>query len=67
MRTYYLYPVIPVLMFLSMPFLPFVNTADSLWFGLPPMLVWGALCCVLLTISLLFVDQAMTRNEGDEQ
>jgi len=66
-RTYYLYPVIPVLMLLLMPFLPFVNTAGSLWFGLPPMLVWGPLSCALLTVSLVFVDRAMSRTEGDEQ
>jgi hypothetical protein len=54
-------------MLLLMPFLPFVDTASGLWLGLPRMLVWGALSCLLLTISLLLVDQAMSRTEGDER
>lgn len=62
MRQYYLYPVIPVLALVLMPFLPFVNTT-ALWFGLPRMLVWGGFSCVLLTISLLACDRAMSRAE----
>jgi hypothetical protein len=66
MRSYHLYPVLPVLALVLMPFLPFVNT-DALWFGLPRMLVWGGLSCALLTASLFVTDRVMSRDsEGDE-
>lgn len=66
MRGYYLYPVIPALALLLMPFLPFVNTTE-LWFGLPRMLVWGALSCVGLSLSLLFTERRMPDDETGEQ
>ncbi|HWC80122.1 MAG TPA: hypothetical protein VG756_09175 [Pseudonocardiaceae bacterium] len=66
MRSYYLYPVIPVLALVLMPFLPFVNTTQ-LWFGLPRMLVWGGFSCVLLTISLFAADRVMSRDPEEDQ
>lgn len=66
MRQYYLYPVIPVLALVLMPFLPFVDTT-ALWFGLPRMLVWGGVSCVVLSISLFACDRAMTRVEEADQ
>lgn len=64
MRQYHLYPVLPVLALVLMPFLPFVNTS-ALWFGLPRMLVWGGLSCALLSVSLLACERAMSRTEED--
>lgn len=67
MRLYYLFPAIPALALMLMPFLPFVNTAHR-WFGFPPMLVWGAVWCVLLTPSFLLAERLMSRRgEGDDQ
>jgi hypothetical protein len=40
-RPYHLIPTVPASALVLMPFLPFVNT-DGLWFGLPRMLVRGA-------------------------
>src|SRR5258708_15664196 len=45
MRPYHVIPVVPALALVLMPFLPFVNT-DSLWLGLPRMMVWGGAWCV---------------------
>lgn len=66
MRQYHLYPVIPVLALVLMPFLPFVNTT-ALWFGLPRMLVWGGLSCVLFTVALFFTDRAMSKETGEDE
>lgn len=64
MRTYHLYPAVPALALVLMPFLPFVNTAQ-LWFGLPRMLVWGALSLVALSLSLYATDRALVRHSAD--
>lgn len=64
MRAYHLYPVLPALALVLMPFLPFVNTTQ-LWFGLPRMLVWGALSCVALCVSLIFTERALAGRERD--
>jgi hypothetical protein len=67
MRPYYLPPLLPTLALVLMPFLPFVNT-DALWFGMPPMLVWGGFWCVLLTPAFLLSSWMMARGrEGGEQ
>ncbi|HEX3588749.1 MAG TPA: hypothetical protein VHV74_03885 [Pseudonocardiaceae bacterium] len=66
MRGYHLYPAIPALALVLMPFLPFVNTSQ-LWFGLPRMLVWGALSCVALSISLIFTERAVSAREQVEE
>lgn len=60
MRLYHLPPVLPVLALVLMPFLPFVNT-PALWFGLPRMLVWGGVWCVLLTPAFLLSERMMAR------
>jgi hypothetical protein len=64
MRSYYLFPCVPALALVLMPFLPFVNTAE-LWFGMPRMLVWGGVWCVLLTPAFLLAERMMAR-EGEE-
>lgn len=67
MRTQYLFPAIPVLALLLMPFLPFVNTSD-LWLGLPRMFVWGGAWCLMLTPALLLAERWMARErEGDQE
>ena len=64
MRLYHVIPVVPALALVLMPFLPFVNT-DSLWLGLPRMMVWGGAWCVVLTLTLLAAESLMGRREGD--
>lgn len=66
MRLYYLPPVLPVIMLTVMPFLPFVNT-DALWFGLPRMLVWGGVWCVLLTPAFLLSERMMARSSEETE
>jgi hypothetical protein len=65
-RPYHVIPVVPALALVVMPFLPFVNT-DSLWLGLPRMMVWGGAWCVVLTLALLAAESLMARDtaEGD--
>lgn len=65
-RLPYLYPAIPVCALVLMPYLPFVNT-DRLWCGLPRMLVWGGLWCLLLTPALLLADWSLSRAREDDQ
>ncbi|HEV7907615.1 MAG TPA: hypothetical protein VGP03_05715 [Pseudonocardiaceae bacterium] len=64
-RLHHLYPAVPAIALLLMPFLPFVNT-DALWFGLPRMLVWGGVWCVLLTPAFLLSERGLTREEDGE-
>jgi hypothetical protein len=66
MRPYYLPPLLPTLALVVMPFLPFVNSGD-LWFGLPPMLVWGGCWCVMLTPALLLSSRMMVRNREEAE
>jgi hypothetical protein len=47
-----------------MPFLPFVNT-DTLWLGLPSMLVWGGIWCALLTPALLLAERSLRAEAPD--
>ncbi|HET6499211.1 MAG TPA: hypothetical protein VFG87_00485 [Amycolatopsis sp.] len=64
MRSYYLIPLIPALALTVMPFLPFVNST-GLWFGLPKMLVWGGVWCVLCTPAMLITERVMARRGED--
>lgn len=67
MRPYHLIPVLPALALVLMPFLPFVNTSE-LWFGLPRMLVWAGISCVLLTPALYLTERVMAKGrDGDDQ
>ena len=66
MRPHYLYPAIPSLALVLMPFLPFVNTG-GLWWGLPRMFVWGGVWCLLLTPALLLAERSMSRNRGGDR
>ena len=65
MRPYHLIPVLPALALILMPFLPFVNTSE-LWFGLPRMLVWGGISCLLLTPALFVTERVMSREQGGD-
>lgn len=65
MRRYHLFPVLPALALVLMPFLPFVDTTQ-LWFGLPRMLVWGGASCVVLSISLLATERAMASESTED-
>lgn len=51
-----------MLAFLLTPFLPFVNT-DSLWFGVPSVLVW-TFGCVLLTVAAMNLIELSYRHDG---
>ncbi|GLY70655.1 hypothetical protein [Amycolatopsis taiwanensis] len=64
MRPYYLPPLVPALALVLMPFLPFVNS-ETLWFGLPPMLVWGGFWCILLTPAFLLSSRMMAGEHQD--
>jgi hypothetical protein len=66
MRLYYLPPMIPALALFLMPFLPFVN-CDALWLGLPRMVVWGGVWCVLLTPALYLSERMMSRTGSERQ
>jgi hypothetical protein len=63
-RAYYLVPLIPALGLAIMPFLPFVNSS-GLWLGLPKMMVWGAVWCLLCTPALLLTERLMARRGED--
>jgi hypothetical protein len=63
-RPYHVIPVVPALALVVMPFLPFVNT-DSLWLGLPRMMVWGGAWCVVLTLALLAAESLMARDTAE--
>ncbi|GAB2754849.1 hypothetical protein GCM10027174_32870 [Salinifilum aidingensis] len=54
MQPFYLLLVCPAVALLGTPFLPFVN-APALWFGLPSVVVWVCLWCVLTSGLLAWV------------
>lgn len=54
MRREYLVAAVPAAALLLAPLLPFLRTTD-LWLGLPPLLVWLFVWCVLVTPTLLFL------------
>jgi hypothetical protein len=56
---------VPVAGFLATPLLPFVN-GPHLWFGLPSVLVWTALCVVGTVVSLQVVEASYRRSGGAE-
>ena len=54
---------VPVAGFLATPLLPFVN-GPHLWFGLPSVLVWTALCVVGTVVALQIVEASYRRDGG---
>ncbi|TQK71604.1 hypothetical protein [Nocardioides sp. SLBN-35] len=56
---------VPVAGFLATPLLPFVN-GPHLWFGLPSVLVWTALCVVGTVVALQIVEASYRRSGGAE-
>lgn len=54
---------VPVLGFLATPLLPFVN-GPYLWFGVPSVLVWTALCVIATVVSLRIVEASYLRSGG---
>lgn len=54
---------VPVLGFLLTPVLPFVNGAH-LWFGMPSVLVWTALCVLATVGALRLVEASYLRAGG---
>ncbi|WP_037857589.1 hypothetical protein [Streptomyces sp. NRRL S-340] len=68
-KPHVLWAVVPVVAFLSTPFLPFVN-GPHLWFGLPSVLAWCLLWTAGTTASLALVEHfahpAGEDGEGDD-
>ncbi|MEU8485046.1 hypothetical protein [Streptomyces sp. NPDC048641] len=71
-KPHMLWAVVPVLAFLSTPFLPFVN-GPYLWLGIPSVLAWCLLWTAGTTASLALVehfaqhtDDADDRDEAEE-
>ncbi|WP_306317906.1 MULTISPECIES: hypothetical protein [unclassified Streptomyces] len=60
-----LWAAVPVLAFLSTPFLPFVN-GPHLWFGIPSVLAWCLLWTVGTTVALALVDRGTRSTVGYE-
>ncbi|GJJ21293.1 hypothetical protein [Mycolicibacterium mageritense] len=54
---------VPILGFLITPFLPFVN-GPHLWFGVPSVLVWTAMCVVGTVVALRVVEATYQRDGG---
>ena len=54
---------IPILGFLSTPFLPFVN-GPHLWFGVPSVLVWTAIWVIGTVVALRIVEATYQRDGG---
>lgn len=55
---------VPILGFLSTPFLPFVN-GPHLWFGVPSVLVWTAIWVIGTVVALRTVEASYRRDGGD--
>ncbi len=54
---------VPILGFLITPFLSFVN-GPHLWFGIPSVLVWTAMCVVGTVVALRIVEATYQRDGG---
>jgi hypothetical protein len=61
-----LWAAVPVLAFLSTPFLPFVN-GPHLWFGIPSVLAWCLLWTVGTTVALAAVDRLVFAGRPEEE
>ncbi|MEV0009090.1 hypothetical protein AB0M10_19055 [Streptomyces sp. NPDC051840] len=60
-----LWAAVPVLAFLSTPYLPFVN-GPHLWFGIPSVLCWCLIWTAGTTVALAVVDR-LTRTYEDAE
>ncbi|MHC5258728.1 hypothetical protein ACYSUO_12645 [Streptomyces sp. UC4497] len=61
-----LWAAVPVLAFLSTPFLPFVN-GPHLWFGIPSVLAWCLLWTVGTTVALAAVDRLVFAGRPEDE
>lgn len=55
-KPHVIWAAVPVLAFLSTPFLPFVN-GPHLWFGLPSVMVWCLAWTALTTVGLALTER----------
>ncbi|MEU6011807.1 MULTISPECIES: hypothetical protein [unclassified Streptomyces] len=65
-KPHVLWAVVPVVAFLSTPFLPFVN-GPHLWFGIPSVLAWCLLWTVGTTASLALVEHFAHHTDEDDE
>jgi hypothetical protein len=65
-KPHVIWAVVPVLAFLSTPFLPFVN-GPHLWFGIPSVLAWCLLWTAGTTASLALVEHLAPNDERDDR
>lgn len=56
---------LPVLALLSTGWLPFVNDA-ALWFGIPSVVVWVGVWCVLTTPLLMLALSTYSEDDADD-
>ncbi|MEU6663343.1 hypothetical protein [Streptomyces sp. NPDC046821] len=61
-----LWAVVPVVAFLSTPFLPFVN-GPHLWFGIPSVLAWCLMWTAGTTASLALVEHFAHHTDDEDE
>lgn len=66
MRRQYLVAAVPAAALVLAPLLPFLRTTDR-WLGLPPLLVWLLVWCVLVTPTLLYLERGVARREQEAE
>jgi len=60
----YCAPVVPTVALLVAIWLPFVNTARYLWFGMPPLFVWLSFWVLMITPTLVIAERARRSGEA---
>lgn len=56
---------VPIVGFLLTPLLSYVD-GDHLWFGVPSVLIWSALCTIGTVVALRLVEASYRRSGGAE-
>ena len=66
MRRYLIILAIPVVALVATVWLPFVNR-ESLWFGLPSVMVWTGFWVLCITPALALLEFSPQRRAADER
>jgi membrane protein required for beta-lactamase induction len=66
MRPYLIILAIPVVALVATVWLPFVNS-ETLWFGLPSVMVWSAFWVLCITPALALLEFSPQRRAADER